>query len=346
MTPSPTTPTSDRILWSPNPGPQAQFLASTAYEVLYGGQAGGGKSAALIAMPLRWATHPGSTRLCCAANPPSSATCCARPGGSGRPFRSPTSTAPRIGGRSRPVPPCGSTTAKEENDKYDYQGDEFALVGFDELTHFSRSQYLEIATRIRAASPGLPRYLRARRTLAALGTSGCSSVGGMAQPGLREPRGWPFGERPAVGDCHPRVPEILWVTRRGGRDIYVPRGTPRARSRQFIPAALKDNPVLCKEDRTTNCASTTSIRSDAPSSGRRLAHQAERRRLPFKREWVTWLDVPPADLRWVRAWDLAATPKTDHNDPAWTAGVKMAVGPPRRRGLRGRRRAPYPRRSR
>jgi hypothetical protein len=44
--------------WRPNPGPQTRFLASSANECLYGGQAGGGKSAALIAMPLRWVEHP------------------------------------------------------------------------------------------------------------------------------------------------------------------------------------------------------------------------------------------------------------------------------------------------
>lgn len=50
--------TDKRVIWSPNQGPQTRFLASTANEVLYGGAAGGGKSAALLALPLRWANNP------------------------------------------------------------------------------------------------------------------------------------------------------------------------------------------------------------------------------------------------------------------------------------------------
>ena len=50
-----------RVLWRPNPGPQTRFLASTASEVLYGGAAGGGKSAASVALPLKW-IHNGAFR--------------------------------------------------------------------------------------------------------------------------------------------------------------------------------------------------------------------------------------------------------------------------------------------
>lgn len=46
------------ILWQPHAGPQTAFLASTAYEVLYGGAAGGGKSQALLFGALRQVDHP------------------------------------------------------------------------------------------------------------------------------------------------------------------------------------------------------------------------------------------------------------------------------------------------
>ena len=41
-------------VWKPNSEPQAQFFNSTCQEVLYGGAAGGGKSAALTALLLRF----------------------------------------------------------------------------------------------------------------------------------------------------------------------------------------------------------------------------------------------------------------------------------------------------
>ena len=43
----------------------------------------------------------------------------------------------------------------------------------------------------------------------------------------------------------------------------------------------------------------------------------------FKREWCSVVDQVPADLDIVRYWDLAATEKTEFNDPDWTIGVKL-----------------------
>src|SRR6516165_514790 len=45
--------------------------------------------------------------------------------------------------------------------------------------------------------------------------------------------------------------------------------------------------------------------------------------LYFKREWCAVVDEAPADLDIVRYWDLAATEKTEFNDPDWTAGIKL-----------------------
>ena len=41
------------VLFKPNTGPQTEFLAASEREVLYGGSAGGGKSYAMLADPLR-----------------------------------------------------------------------------------------------------------------------------------------------------------------------------------------------------------------------------------------------------------------------------------------------------
>jgi predicted phage terminase large subunit-like protein len=45
--------------------------------------------------------------------------------------------------------------------------------------------------------------------------------------------------------------------------------------------------------------------------------------LYFKREWCAVVDQVPANLEVVRYWDLAATEKTELNDPDWTVGVKL-----------------------
>ena len=46
------------VLFKPNEGPQTDFLAASEREVLYGGSAGGGKSYAMLADPLRYMGHP------------------------------------------------------------------------------------------------------------------------------------------------------------------------------------------------------------------------------------------------------------------------------------------------
>jgi predicted phage terminase large subunit-like protein len=45
--------------------------------------------------------------------------------------------------------------------------------------------------------------------------------------------------------------------------------------------------------------------------------------LYFKREWCAIVEQAPPDLEVVRYWDLAATEKTELNDPDWTVGIKL-----------------------
>ncbi len=51
------------VIFEPNEGPQTDFLASTEQEVLYGGSAGGGKSYAMVADPVRYLGNPNARML-------------------------------------------------------------------------------------------------------------------------------------------------------------------------------------------------------------------------------------------------------------------------------------------
>jgi hypothetical protein len=46
------------VIFQPNPGPQTEFLSADEQEVLYGGAAGGGKSYAMLADPVRYLNNP------------------------------------------------------------------------------------------------------------------------------------------------------------------------------------------------------------------------------------------------------------------------------------------------
>jgi len=56
------------------------------------------------------------------------------------------------------------------------------------------------------------------------------------------------------------------------------------------------------------------------SAGQFQQRPAPRGGSMFKREWFPVVDAAPANCRWVRGWDLAATAKAQ---AAWTAGVKI-----------------------
>ena len=51
------------VIFEPNIGPQTDFLAATEQEVLYGGAAGGGKSYAMVADPVRYLGNPNARML-------------------------------------------------------------------------------------------------------------------------------------------------------------------------------------------------------------------------------------------------------------------------------------------
>jgi hypothetical protein len=107
-----------------------------------------------------------------------------------------------------------------ENDKYRYQGAQFAFIGFDELTQHSESSYLYLFSRLRRSSDSrIP--LRMRAT---------SNPGGIGAQWVNE-RFIPEGFTPEQA-IEPK--------------IFSKMGTDGA-TRYFVPARLQDNPHLDQE---------------------------------------------------------------------------------------------------
>lgn len=135
---------------TPHP-PQARFLSLTCREALYGGAAGGGKSDALLMAALQYVHVPGYAALILRRT----FTDLALPGAIMD--RSHTwlrgSDAHWNDNLKTWKFPSGARLVfgylQHEADKYHYQGPEFHFIGFDELTQFSRTQYLYLNGRIR-----------------------------------------------------------------------------------------------------------------------------------------------------------------------------------------------------
>jgi len=114
---------------------------------------------------------------------------------------------------------------------------------------------------------------------------------------------------------------------------YIPRPAelppgidpPQPVSVTFIPAKVFDNPALLRVN-PEYLASMLSLPLPLLECERLLGGNWKIRPaagLYFKREWCAVVDEVPADLDVIRYWDLAATEKTELNDPDWTVGIKL-----------------------
>lgn len=204
---------------------------------------------------------------------------------------------------------------QHEKDKYSWQGAQVPFIGFDELTHFTESQFFYMLSRNRSTC-GVKPYMRAT-----CNPDADSWVKRFLAPWVSEK--WPVEEQAASG-------EIRWFIRDGGLIVWLKPGEthPDMYSATFIEADVYDNPKLLEKD---------------PDYIKRLKALplVERERLlnknwtirpeggqKFKRGWFPVLTEVPGDLeKVVRYWDFAATeaqPSNSRRDgPDYTASVKL-----------------------
>lgn len=312
----------------PQQGPQERFLSSKADIAIYGGAAGGGKSWALLLEPLRHVT----------TNPEFSAVFFRRntvqvrnPGGlwdesaklypiaGGSPVQHVLEWKWAKGGRVK------FAHLEHDSTVYDWQGAQIPLICFDELTHFTKSQFFYLLSRNRSMC-GVKPYVRASTN-----PDADSWVAEFIAWWISPETGLPIPERSGVVRWFVRINDsIQWgdsveeIRERFGQDQ-------EPKSVTFIAAKLSDNKALMAADPgySANLKAQSAVERARLEDGNWKIRPAAG--LYFRRQWVEVVDAVPAGLDIVRYWDLAATEKTDMNDPDWTVGIKL--GADRQTGL-------------
>jgi predicted phage terminase large subunit-like protein len=232
--------------------------------------------------------------------------------------------SPRIGDLEYRFP-AGSSVGfrhlQHETTIYDWQGAQIPFIGFDELTHFTKSQFFYMMSRNRSMC-GVRPYIRAT-----CNPDADSWVAEFISWWIDQDTGLPIPERAGRIRYFIRINDaVIWadspneLRERYGVDVL-------PKSVAFIPAKLTDNPALMKADPgyLANLMALGAVERARLLGGNWRIRPAAG--LYFKREWCEIVDAVPSSVRFVRYWDLAATEKTDMNDPDWTEGIKLGRDP-------------------
>jgi hypothetical protein len=203
------------VIFSPNEGPQEDFLAAAETDVLYGGAAGGGKSYAMLVDPLRYAHRASHRALIIRRSMPELRELIDKS----------RELYPKAfpGCKYREVEklwnfPSGAKIEfgflERDADVYRYQGQAYSWIGFDEITHLpTEFPWNYLASRLRTTDSEIVPYMRCT-----------ANPGGVGAHWVKKRY------------IEPNEPNHSFV----GNDGL---------TRKFIPARLEDNPYLAKDGR-------------------------------------------------------------------------------------------------
>ncbi len=314
----------DIVHVKPQKGPQKEFLETTADIAIYGGAAGGGKSFALLMEPLR---HFDNERFGAVIFRRNSKQV-RNEGGlwhESMKLYGPLGAEPRAGFLDWTFPSgmrVGFGHLEYDADVHNWHGSQIPLIGFDELTQFTRYQFFYMLSRNRSDS-GVPGYIRAT----------CNPD---ADSWVRkfidwwiDKDGWAIPERAGKLRWFVQIEDSMYWgdTRQELLNKYGQQFLPT--SVTFIPAKLSDNKKLLEKDPMyqTKLMALPKVErmrllGDARGGNWNIRHTAGNM---FRREWFKVIDaVPPGWISAIRFWDRAATkPSPTNPDPDWTRGLKL-----------------------
>lgn len=218
------------------------------------------------------------------------------------------------------------TFAQLENDDdcESWQGTQIDMIGFDELTHFTKYQFFYMLSRNRSNS-GVSPYVRAT-----CNPDADSWVAEFISWWINQETGYAIPERSGKIRWMVNISEIIswfdnkeeavWFAKENGLEEEEANVAPK--SVTFIASTLQDNQELIKANPTylANLLALPEVEKERLLRGNWKIKPAAG--LYYKRTQVNMLENLPTNvILWARGWDLAATSEDEKGEPAYTASV-------------------------
>lgn len=306
----------------PQAGPQTEFLSSSADLVIYGGARGGGKTFAALLEPLRSIHIPGFNAVIFRRTYPQITN-------AGGLWDKSTEIYPALGGKPSLAKlqwdfPSGATIAfrhlKLEEHKFDWMGLQVCLEEWEELTHFTKSQFLFLLGSNRSTC-GVRPYIRCT-----CNPDADSWVKELVSPFLAEDGYVDLEQVGTIKHFIVEDEEFKFVD----ADYRDSLGLP-PKSLTYINADVWNNQILLEKDPgyLQNLMAQSSVDRarflGIKGRGGNWLIRAEAGKV-FRSDWFNAADGVPTYGEVVRFWDFAATEAQQKgDDPDWTAGVKMLL---------------------
>ena len=322
----------DAFELSPQAGPQTMFMSSPADIIIYGGAAGGGKTYALLLEALRHKDVKGFGAVIFRHN----YNQITAEGGLwdasqkifGQVPDAHARKSPKLHWRFDGGSKLNFAHIEREEDLQSWQGTEIAYIGFDELTHFTKHQFLYMLSRNRSTC-GVKPYMRAT-----CNPDVDSWVAEFISWWIDQDTGYPIPERSGQIRWMVNINDVItWFsTRDEGVRFALEQGiAPKTaeklpKSVTFIASKLEDNKILMESDPgyIANLLAMTEVDKERLLNGNWKIKAAAGKY--FLRSQVRMIDRLPDDIvMWCRAWDLAATEEDENGDADYTAGVLMGL---------------------
>jgi len=293
---------------------QEAYLAAPNLEILYGGAAGGGKTAGMLAAALQYVDQPNYDALIIRRTYAE----LSMPGATmslAKRWLAHTDAQWRHGDHWEF--PSGATLnfgyLARDDDKWQYQSSNYNFIGIDEAAEFpSEDTYKFLFSRLRrGAGVLIPPRMRL----------GANPIGPGANWLKKRFITFPYVETLREQPCD--VCDHYHWKEHCPQECDCPYN-PNSEARLYIPAKIDDNPFLDQIAYKRSLSNLDPYTREALQSGNWDAKPPGKM---FRREWFKPVQAGPVDpfSSRVRLWDLAATAEDKNKNPSYTCGVRMCA---------------------